>query len=378
VLRVLLAPTAFKGTFSPSAVAGAFARGWRAERPWDELREAPMADGGDGTAEVLAAALGGQREYHEVPHVMGEPHRAPLLRLPDGGAVIEAALACGLATCDRRTLRPRLANTQAVGRLIRICAQRGYDPIIVALGGSASTDGGLGAAWELGHRPLAAGGEVLEPRPAALAGLHRLEPPPPSTGWRPELIGLYDVAGPLAGPHGAARMFSPQKGAGPADVEFLESYLRRLVRVAGAAGSDARVGTVCGGGLGWGLSELLGGTLRSGPDYIAARTGFLDHVSWADVVLTGEGTLDRQTPLGKAVNFVARQAAAKGRSSLAIVGSSLLNDAAARAIGLDLVVELQSRTLEEAAGDLARRVTSGELAVSHSRPPRRDASSLPA
>lgn len=332
-MRVLIAPTAFKGTYTPFDAAQSMQRGWRSVRPHDEIRLLPTADGGDGTIEVLLQGSKPRILNLLVPDAMGEPRAAALNVLEDGTAFADVASSCGMVAMKHRHVDPLRATTRAVGVLALAAAEARCSRLIVAMGGSASTDAGVGAAHELGARFFDGDGNELEPHPVGLTTVERVTA---ATAPLP-IVGLVDVPGPLLGPRGAARMFARQKGASRYEIAYLERFLERLSDCVDAA-SVHTPGAVAGGGLGWGLSSLVDATLTRGTQLVAETIGLDAAVNWADMVVTGEGRLDTQTALGKSVADVANRSVAAGAMCVAAVGANQLGPAAALALGLDMVV----------------------------------------
>ncbi|HTB33817.1 MAG TPA: glycerate kinase, partial [bacterium] len=227
-MRVLLAPNAFKGTLSAQAAAAALAQGLRGARPAWALDRLPLADGGPGTLAALQAALGGRLRTVAVEDALGRQRRARWLDLHRGLAVVESAQALGLEWIEPGRRDALAASSEGLGRLLLAVAAAGKREVLLGLGGSASTDGGSGAARALGWRFLGRGGQDLEPGGGALAGLWAVLSPRQARLGRLKLRVLCDVDAPLSGVHGAARVYSPQKGASPAGVRRLELGLRRL------------------------------------------------------------------------------------------------------------------------------------------------------
>lgn len=332
-MRLALAPNAFKGSLEAVDVARAWAvgaRAWAESRGVPlELRLVPMSDGGDGFLSALR---------HARPEVMEASARArdPIGRGidsrwgwdPDGGAAyLESAAAIGLRLVGPAERNPLRATSAGLGRLIRTAAGLGPAEIVVGLGGSATVDGGLGAARELGFRfEDRAGREVVEP--AGLADLARVAPParpplPPGT----RVVALADVDAPLHGPGGAARAFGPQKGADPAAVERLAAGLERLGEVWRAdLGTPAaladRPGAGAAGGLGAGLGAFLDAELASGAAWFAERAGLEVALVDADGVVTGEGRFDAQSLGGKATGHVLSLARAAGVPAAVVCASA--------------------------------------------------------
>ena len=301
-LRVVIAPDSFKGTLDAADAARALAAGWRGARPEDDVREVPQADGGEGTAAVIAAALPGAR-WHVVGLVPG-PDGAPVpgrwLELPDGTAVVELAEVAGLTLMRRPD--PRGATTLGLGRVLRAVVGAGAARVVVAVGGSATTDGGAGALSALGLRILDDDGAPVPPGGGGLARAARLDssellPPPPGG-----VEVLTDVTAPLTGPNGAAATFGPQKGADREDVIALDSALVRWAALLG--GDQAAPGAGAAGGTSYGLATAWGARLVPGARRIAEITGLAALLPTADVVVTGEGRFDATSLTGKVVGEV--------------------------------------------------------------------------
>lgn len=315
-MKVLIAPDSFKGTAAAPDVAARIGAGWRSVRPDDELRELPMADGGEGTLDVLAAITPtAQRQWLTVTAPDGTPHSAPWLRLDEATAVVELAAASGLPLLQ--ALQPLTAHTLGFGELLADATSTpGVRRVVATVGGSASTDGGTGALTALGAAFLDPDGHPLPLGGGALTALQRVDvgrlATPPPDGL--EL--LVDVDAPLLGPDGAARQFGPQKGAQPSDVQRLEAGLARLQDVLGVPGDVPGAGAA--GGTSYGLMALWGARLVPGSATVATLIGLPQALEWADVVVTGEGQLDAQSLRGKVVGHVLQLAA--GVPVLACVG----------------------------------------------------------
>jgi glycerate 2-kinase len=306
-MRVIVAPDSFKGSISAAAAAAALARGWRSVRPEDEVIELPLADGGEGTLDVLAASVPGSR-WHEamVSGPVSDPVSARWLELPGSEHVIELAEAAGLTRLW--PLRPLDAHSYGVGELIARALDAGAQRIALGLGGSACTDGGSGVLAALGARFLDAAGSDLRRGGGGLTELARIDlaglRPPPSGG----VACLTDVRAPLLGPDGAAAVFGPQKGATPDDIMRLESGLARLARLLG--GDPAAPGCGAAGGTGYGLAAGWGATLRPGAAEIAAIAGLPALLDGAGLVVAGEGQYDATSESGKVAGLVLARASA--------------------------------------------------------------------
>ena len=282
----------------------------------------PLADGGDGTVAAFLDS-GATPQHVRSTDALGAPVDVTYAR-SGSTAIIEMAAASGLAQLAGRTA-PRLATTYGTGTLIADALARGATRIVLGIGGSATTDGGAGALAALGLRFRDAAGRALEPTPVALAEAAAVD----VSGLDPHLTGTAleiacDVDNPLLGPHGAAAVYGPQKGAGPADVAFLEGVLGRLADLGAAAtGRDLRdlPGAGAAGGLGWGLATFAGARLVRGFEVVARLTGLDEALRGATLCVTGEGRIDAQSLDGKVVGGVAALAARYGVEVLAIGGS---------------------------------------------------------
>lgn len=362
-MRVVIAPDKFAGTLSAAEAAQAMARGWRRRRPDDELVLVPMADGGEGTLAVVAAAVpGAERVTVEVADARGRPVDADWLRLPDGRALVEAAQACGLWRLGPHERDPLTATSYGVGQLLKAAADSGASRIVVGLGGSATVDGGGGMATALGHRLLRADGNGVKVGGQHLLDVVRVVAGPPL--GVPVTVAV-DVTNPLLGDDGAAAVFGPQKGASPEDVALLERALASFADVVerdlpGGPWRDLP-GAGAAGGLGFALAAFVGARLVSGAEAIADLVGLDAALDGAAVVLTGEGSLDAQSKAGKAPTFVAARAAAHGARAFAVAGRVQAGAGAGFERVLDLGPDGMVRAaelVEERTAALAEEVTT--------------------
>ena len=370
-MRIVIAPDAFKSCLSAAEVAQALAAGWCCARPEDTLELVPMADGGEGTADALVAAAGGEHRTVRVSGPLGAALDAQYGVLDAGAtAVIEMAAAAGLPLLTPVERDPLLATTHGVGALIRHAMEGGARRILLGLGGSATNDAGAGMAQALGFRLLDEAGAELPPGGAALARLARID----ASGVMPELAecgvaAACDVDNPLCGPHGASHVYGPQKGASPKDVEVLDAALACFAEVA-ARDLGVQVRDVSGagaaGGMGAGVLAFLGGTLEPGAELVASACGLGARMDGADLVITGEGRIDGQTVRGKTPAGVARLAKARGIRVVAVCGALGEGYEAVRGAGIDAVFSVAPGpcTLEEAMEHAAEhlRRTAEELA----------------
>lgn len=323
--RALIAPDKFKGTLTARAAAQAMAEGFRDVFPDAEIDLCPIADGGEGTLEALAAPLALETRTSRVVGPLGEPVEAtwginPASRI----AVVELAQAAGLWRVPRSQRDPTRTITFGVGELVLAAVEAGAARVLLGLGGSATCDGGYGVACALGVGFRDVHGAPLSGRAALREGLARvatIDTAPPAV----PIEALCDVDSPLVGRRGAACAFAPQKGATPADVEWIESLLRHLSRVP-VDGRDVSPladlrGAGAAGGVGFGLAAWYGAALRPGAQTILEAVQFERRARAAQIILTGEGRLDETTFEGKAVGRAVEHAAAIGRPVVVVAGS---------------------------------------------------------
>jgi glycerate kinase len=333
---VVLAPDKFRGSLTAAEVAAAVAAGIRRVRPDARVESVPVADGGDGTVDAALAA-----GYDEVPVTVagptGEPVRSRYARRGTR-AVVELADASGLARLPGGRPDPLGATSRGTGELVAAALDAGCTHVVLGLGGSASTDGGAGVLRALGARLLDAEGREVADGGAALADVARVDLGPLRERTRGlRLVVAGDVDNPLTGPHGAAAVYGPQKGADPDQVRRLDAVLGHWADVlAAAAGRDVRdePGAGAAGGVGLAALAALGATLRPGIDLVLDLVGFRDRLAGATLVVTGEGALDEQTLRGKAPAGVAAAARAAGIPVVAVCGRSTLSPERLAAAGI--------------------------------------------
>lgn len=344
IRRVLVACDKFKGSLTAGEVAERIAAGIADELPDVEVVRVPVADGGDGTLD--AAELAG---FHRVPVTVtgptGEPVRTSYV-VRGAWAVVEMADACGLLRLPAGELHPLTASSRGLGEVIAAALTAGHRRLLIGIGGSASTDGGAGMLAALGARLLDESGHDLRGGGSDLIRLARLD----LSGLHPALAAAdltvaSDVTNPLLGEHGAAAVFAPQKGATPADVPVLEAALRRFADVVTATtGRDDRnlPGAGAAGGVGYAVQAVLGARMRPGIEVVLELSGFDRLVVGASLVVTGEGSLDLQTLLGKTPAGVARAARAAGVPVVAVCGRALLDREAVASTGIAAVYALST------------------------------------
>ncbi len=325
-MKIVIAPNALKGCLTATEAAEALARGVARACPDSDIVQVPVADGGDGLADVLVNALHGVERTACVTGPRGDPVTASFCHVPAHRlAAIEMATASGLALLAGDRLNPLLTTTLGTGELIKAALDLGISHLIVGIGGSATNDGGVGMATALGARFLDGNGQPVEPVGGALAMVERID----LSGLDPRLAGLRieaicDVDNPLLGERGAAHVYGPQKGATPEQVRLLDAGLAHLAQVIERdLGLDVRdlPGAGAAGGLGAGLKAFLKAELRRGVDLVLDLVGINEQLQGADLVLTAEGQIDFQTAFGKAPAGVAERARAGGAPCIAIAGS---------------------------------------------------------
>ena len=329
-MKLVLSFDSFKGSLSAREVCEAVRDGILSVRPEAEIVMLPMADGGEGTAEAMRSALGGEW----VPATVTGP--LPFMKVDAGfvwlekekTAVVEMAKASGLPLLKPEELNPMAATTYGTGELIQAAVEKGAEKILLTLGGSATVDGGVGAAEALGWK-FTEDGKISPPENLKL----------------PEIEVLCDVTNPLCGPGGAAHVYGPQKGATPEMAEKLDARLNTLAeKIFKDLGKDVLhlPGAGAAGGLAAGAVAFMNGRLVRGADAVMKTIGLSDALRGADWVLTGEGRFDSQSLQGKVVDGVARLAQQAGVKTGVIAGCVRLTEPEWRAAGVSSVAVLQS------------------------------------
>ena len=370
-MHILIAPDSFKEALAAGDVADAIAAGCTRARPDATVDTCPVADGGEGTVAALVSATAGTLKHLDVTGPLGTPVKATWGLLGDGHtAAIELASASGLPLVPRAQRNPMHTTTAGTGELIAAALDAGVRRIILGIGGSATNDGGAGAAQALGVRFLDDNDEPLA-APITAADLPRVARIDMSQRHprlaEVELLVACDVTNPLLGPDGAAAVYAPQKGATPEQIPQLDAALAHLADVIQRdLGRDVRdtPGAGAAGGMGAGALALLDGELRSGIDIVLEAVRFNDRLARADMCITGEGKLDGQSLSGKAIAGVTRAAAGRGVPTVALVGAVGDNPEALTALGLrawhvigpDLPAEESIRRTAELLEAAAERV----------------------
>ncbi|MFC5147005.1 glycerate kinase [Streptomyces aureoversilis] len=336
-VRVLIAADKFKGSLTAAEVARHVAAGLRrgADAAGRRLAvsELPVADGGDGTVDAALAA-GFERREVRVTGPAGDTVTAAFA-LRGATAVVEMAEASGLRRLPGGVPAPLTATTYGTGELLRAALDAGARTVILGIGGSAGTDGGAGMLSALGARLLDASGTPVGPGGAALAGLATAD----LSGLDPRLrttalVLASDVRNPLTGPAGAAAVYGPQKGAGADDVAVLDAALAHYAAVLDGGALAGAPGAGAAGGLGYGALAGLGARFRLGIEVMLDVLGFAGALEDADLVITGEGSLDAQTLHGKAPAGVAAAARERGVPVVAVCGRLALESSALQGAGI--------------------------------------------
>ncbi|VVO60426.1 Glycerate 2-kinase [Pseudomonas fluorescens] len=360
-MKIVIAPDSFKDSLSAQGVADAIALGLAQVWPDAQLIKCPMADGGEGTVESILAACEGQQRRTVVRGPLGATVEAAWGWLPQSHtAIIEMAEASGLQLVPVAQRDACISSTFGTGQLIRAALDAGAQRVILAIGGSATNDGGAGAMQALGVKLLDAQGQTLSPGGLALAQLARVdlsEIDPRLAQVRFDIAA--DVNNPLCGPHGASAIFGPQKGASPVQVEQLDRALGHFAdHCATALNNDVRdePGSGAAGGLGFAAKAFLGAQFKAGVEVVAELVGLADAVSGADLVITGEGRFDAQTLRGKTPFGVARVAREHGVPVIVIAGTLGDGYQALYEHGVDAAFALASgpMTLDQACAEAPR------------------------
>lgn len=354
-LRVLIVPDKFKGSLTAHSAAAAIAAGWRASRPKDRIELLPMTDGGDGFGAVLGELMEASSERVAAVNAAHRSLSGLWWRSQDGRtAIIDSAAIIGLAMMRRGKFHPFQLDSFGLGIVMR-AAEQGTARGIIGIGGSATNDGGFGMARALGWRFFnKAREELLEWW--RLHELTEVRPPRVSSHWKVTVA--VDVANPLLGPNGCSRIYGPQKGLRPQDFALAEKCLGRLASVMRKQHEIdcAKIpGAGAAGGLGFGLMVFAGGKIKSGFDVFADCAGLSKRIAAADLVITGEGRVDRQTYMGKGVGQVARLCRKARVPCLAIAGEILQPDDAQRIFARSRAL-LEIAPLKSAQANAARHL----------------------
>ena len=323
--KILIAPNAFKGSLDANQVAQLIKQGLEKSRNLFEYLEAPIADGGDGTLDVLVTALSGQINSFRVEDPLGRLVSCPI-GVVNGGdtAIIEMAHASGIKYLNENELSPMLASSVGTGQAITKAIDLGCQEIVLTLGGSATVDGGVGLLSALGVKFWDLKGEsITKLNGVALETINDIDLSRLTELRDLKFTILCDVDNPLLGKQGAASVFGPQKGATPEMVEKLESGLSNLARLIFEK-RKIDITRISGGGAAGGIAAMLMGTLKvekvGGSEYVLDKIGFFDKLNQSDVLITAEGRIDEQTRFGKGPYEVAKYAKERGMKVIALAG----------------------------------------------------------
>jgi glycerate 2-kinase len=360
-MKILVCPDKFKECLNAGNVATHIRNGILRGHPEADCKIVPLADGGEGTVEAMREATGGRIENVQVHDPLMRSVNAGLGISGDGKtAVIEMAAASGLALLTQEERNPLFTTTYGTGELIRYALDKGCSEIVVGIGGSATVDGGVGMAQALGISFTDDTGWEIAHGGGQLDGLMKIDLSnrDPRIGHCRILVAC-DVTSPLTGPHGAAHVFGPQKGASPEMVLRLENNLKHLARVVRDelhAEVEKIPGSGAAGGLGAGILAFLGGELKPGFDVISQAVKLEEWIHWADLVITGEGKMDFQTSFGKAPAGVAAMAKKHKKNVIAFTGAICEGMDRFQQIGFDAVIPITDKpmTLEQSMGEAGR------------------------
>jgi glycerate kinase len=319
--RVLIVPDKFKGTLTAAAAALAISRGWKSVRPDDELTLLPMSDGGDGFGPVLSRLLNGRERWLKTFDAARQPCEAMWWYDPQSKtAIIESAKVIGLAMLPPGKYHPFDLDTYGLGAVLRAAQKSGATRCVVGVGGSATNDGGFGLARSLGWRFLSKNGQEL----GAWTSLTKATGVEAPAGRKlfPKLVVATDVTNPLLGAQGCSRVYGPQKGLLPDDMAAAEASLEALAKVMKAVGPDLskEPGAGAAGGLGYALMAFCGAERESGFEIFSRLAKLSGLIRDSDLVLTGEGSIDEQTAMGKGTGQVAALCAKLKRPCIGLAG----------------------------------------------------------
>ena len=363
IKKIIVATDSFKGSLSAPEACRIIAAQAEKVFPQAEIIQLPISDGGEGLVEVAFNALGGERVVVQTCDPLGREIAAEYLKLADRSALIEMAGAGGLTLLNPREYDPLRTSTFGVGLMILDAIKSGANPIYIGLGGSATVDGGTGAATALGIHffdemggNVTNGGGLGSIQSLDLRGLRELS-------YSGKIVFLTDVNNPLCGPSGAAEIFGPQKGATPGQVRQLDRGLRNLAeQIEQEIGMDLKdiPGMGAAGGFALPFVAFMGAEIRSGIDFVLDVLRFDEKLVGSDLVITGEGRTDAQSAMGKAISAVARRAH-EAAVRVAVI-SGALGDGAEKmfALGVDDLVQAtpDGQPLEDALAHAAENLAT--------------------
>lgn len=361
--KIIIATDSFKDSLDAPEVCQAIRRGIKKAVPRALIHTLPLGDGGEGTARLLAQAMQAEWISTQVEDPLGRPIRAGYGWLePAKTAYLDMAEASGLQHLASSARDPFRTHTFGFGQLLKHALAKGAKKLIIGIGGSATSEGGMGMAIAFGYQFFDEKGKELLPGGKQLNNIHRISPPEQHPVPEDcEVSILCDVNHPLYGPQGAAAVFAPQKGASPNQIKVLDKGLRQLaVRIQRDLHIDVHhlAGGGAAGGLGAGLVAFARGVLRPGIDHILELVDFENFIQGADVLITGEGKLDAQTGGGKLIQGICRKAAEKNIPVIALCGSLEVSPPEIQKIGLQAAFSISSgpKSLDKALKQTAKRL----------------------
>lgn len=317
--RIILAFDKFKGSLSSEQVAAAFKQGWQSVVPDSDIVTVPIADGGDGLLQSLATALGASTRSVVAHDPLGRSISTHYATSGDM-AIIEMAQVSGVALLEAEERNPMLTSSYGLGEVMLDALDRGARHMILGIGGSATNDCGMGMLKALGYRFYDAEDEVLEASGDAMCRVARIDVANVDARlFECEIVVASDVDNVLYGERGAAWVYAKQKGATPVMIDALDRGMRSFAEVVGGDYHN-RPGAGAAGGVGYALMALLGATLKPGIELVLGTVGFDALLDDAQLVVTGEGRIDRQTLMGKGPSGVLRRARSKGVPVVAVGG----------------------------------------------------------
>ena len=352
VPRFVFASDSLKGTITSVRAGQLLEAAARRHFPQCECRCMPMADGGDGTAEAVALACDGELKRACAHDPLGRPIEAAYAMLPDARSVVEMAAASGLPLLSPGEKNPLLTSTYGTGELIRAALDAGARDVTLAIGGSATNDGGMGLLTALGYRFLDVNDQELPPTGKSLPLLATIDGSSADKRLATcHFTAACDVRNPLTGPMGAAHIFAPQKGADAHAVQYLDHGLAQYAHIIHQfCGCEISTlpGAGAAGGVGGGIAALLGACLKPGCEIILDLAGFDDIITDADYIITGEGKIDAQSLMGKVVGTVLHRAASARVPVIGIAGAVDCNEVDDGQFAALLSIQQSPTTLEDA------------------------------
>lgn len=323
-LKYLIAPDKFKGSFDAAKASEIIKEAILKVDKEAQIKQLPLADGGEGTLLALSKIFNARVEEVEVCDPLFRKRKSQI-GFFENRAIIEMAECSGLLLLDENERNPLFTTTYGVGELIKYAISKDVEEIIIGIGGSATNDAGVGMLCALGMKFLDENGNELKPIGKNLINIKKIDDSEfLKDVYKVRFTVLCDVTNPLYGPNGAAYIFAPQKGANEKEVSMLDDGLKSFAKVAKEyLGKDLSQSSGAGaaGGLGFALLAFLNAQYVSGIDFVLKSSNAEEHVKWADIIITGEGRFDRQSLSGKSTIGIARLGAKFGKMVIVISGS---------------------------------------------------------